>query len=223
MNNKNDIFWLHDPSVLYRTFLRFIPTKNMTTAERYNAITLFCLYFLILLLIFRKSFYIAYFPILIIVIIIVLDAIHQKAKKSENFENIIESGYIDSNNDLRFNRVTGRQTKGPDVTYSCRKPTNDNPFMNPPVSDFDTKAPVPCNSDDEDINNEVTKAFNSNLYMDIDDVFNKENSQRQFYTVPNPSIPNDQGAFANWLFRSPTTCKEDQEQCLRYEDLRYKR
>ena len=144
-------------------------------------------------------------------------------KNKENFRPIIESGYIDSDDKLTFNRVNGRQNDGTDVTYECRPPTKDNPFMNPPISDFNTNAPVACNSDDEDIKNSITKSFNSDLYRDIDDAFNKMNSQRQFYTVPNTSIPNNQGEFANWLYRCPATCKEDQEQCLRYEDLRYKR
>jgi hypothetical protein len=143
--------------------------------------------------------------------------------KKESFAPIIETGYIDSNDNLRFNRVTGRLTKGSDVSYSCRKPTIDNPFMNPPITDFNTDAPAACNSDDENIKNSITKSFNNNLYMDIDDAFDKMNSQRQFYTVPNTAIPNNQGDFANWLYRTPVTCKEDQEQCLRYEDLRFKR
>ena len=49
------------------------------------------------------------------------------------------------------------------------------------------------------------------------------NSQRQFYTMPNTTIPNAQDDFAKWLYANPKTCKEDQEFCLRYEDVRAKR
>lgn len=219
---STDIFWLNEPSVLMKNYLRFIPTKNMTNNQRYNAMTLFSIYFLVLLLVFKKPVYWIYFPIIFMVIIIVLHLMEKKTT-TEKFSPIIETGYIDSDDNLRFNRVTGRLTKGPDVTYSCRKPTIDNPFMNPPITDFNTDAPAACNSDDENIKNSITKSFNNNLYMDIDDAFDKMNSQRQFYTVPNTAIPNNQGDFANWLYRAPVTCKEDQEQCLRYEDLRFKR
>lgn len=217
-----DIFWLNDPAILTKTYLQFIPTKNMTNNQRYNAMTLFAIYFLVLLLVFKKPIYWIYFPIIFMIIIIILHLMEKKTKK-ESFTPIIETGYIDSDDNLRFSRVTGRLTKGPDVTYSCRKPTIDNPFMNPPITDFNTDAPAACNSDDENIKNSITKSFNNNLYMDIDDAFDKMNSQRQFYTVPNTAIPNNQGDFANWLYRTPVTCKEDQEQCLRYEDLRFKR
>jgi hypothetical protein len=221
-----DTFWLHNPKILIDTYLQFIPTKDMTINQKYNSITLFCIYFLILLIIFRRPLFWFYLPLITIIIIIFMFMIDNKEKNisnKENFNTITESGYIDSNGEMRFNRVTGQPTTGQDVTYTCRKPTKDNPFMNPPISDFNTTAPAACNSDDENINNSITKAFKSDLYMDVDDVFEKMNSQRQFYTVPNTSIPNQQTEFANWLYRIPQTCKEDQEQCLRYEDLRYKR
>ena len=51
MNNidKNtDIFWLNNPLILAKTYLQFIPTKNMSLNQKYNAITLFSIYFLIL-------------------------------------------------------------------------------------------------------------------------------------------------------------------------------
>jgi hypothetical protein len=41
--------------------------------------------------------------------------------------------------------------------------------------------------------------------------------------MPNTVIPNKQDEFAKWLYLQPKTCKEDQEQCLRYEDVRSKR
>ena len=44
--------------------------------------------------------------------------------------------------------------------------------------------------------------------MDIDDIYSKYNSQRQFYTMPNTSIPNKQKEFALWLYNRGPTCKE---------------
>ena len=226
IQNKNDDFWLHNPKVLLQNYLKFIPTKNMTMNEKYNSITLFCIYFLILLILFGQQLFWYYLPIITIVIIIIMYYIDEKPIQNndkEKFDTVIESGFTDSNGEIRFNRVTGNPTSGQDVTYSCRKPTKDNPFMNPPISDLNSKAPEACNSDDENIQNSIDKSFKRDLYMDIDDVFEKMNSQRQFYTIPNTSIPNQQTEFAQWLYRTPLTCKEDQEQCLRYEDLRYKR
>jgi hypothetical protein len=48
-------------------------------------------------------------------------------------------------------------------------------------------------------------------------------SQRNYFTMPWTTIPNKQDEFARWLYLSPKTCKEDQDNCLRYEDIRSKR
>ena len=82
---------------------------------------------------------------------------------------------------------------------------------------------VACNSDDDDILENSDKAFSSDLFKNINDVLSNKISERQFYTIPNTFIPNNQIEFAKWLYKAPKTCKEDQSKCLRYEDLRHKR
>ena len=59
----------------------------------------------------------------------------------------------------------------------------------------------------------IEKNFNKNLYHDIEDVFSRNHSQRQFYTVPSTGVPNDQEEFAKWLYRKEPTCKENKETC----------
>ena len=106
---------------------------------------------------------------------------------------------------------------------TCIKPTSDNPFMNPPITDFNKEnIPSACNADDDEIKDIIENKFNENLYRDIDDLFDNKNSQRVWYTIPTPSVPPDQPAFANWLYKNVGTCKTNQNMCLRYEDLRYK-
>lgn len=107
---------------------------------------------------------------------------------------------------------------------TCRRPTTDNPFMNPNIYDYNTPhVPVACNEDDENINEEIKTSFNYDLFRDLDDLYEVKNSQRQFYTIPNTSIPNQQMEFANFLYKIPNTCKEDKYNCVSYEDLRFKR
>ncbi|VBB18293.1 hypothetical protein YASMINEVIRUS_756 [Yasminevirus sp. GU-2018] len=151
----------------------------------------------------------------------------------------LEAGYYDSNGKLHtggfYDAVQSLKEfeKKRNIKYSldemrlyesakCRKPTVDNPFMNPSVADFNSEdVPVACNADDEDIKKSIDLKFNEDLYRDIEDVFDRKNSQRQFYTIAH-NIPNDQEAFAKWCYKFPTTCKTNQERCLRYEDLRTK-
>jgi hypothetical protein len=61
--------------------------------------------------------------------------------------------------------------------------------------------------------------YAQNTYVDSDDIYGRRTgSSHQFYTTPSSAIPNDQNAFAMWLYRpSPKgrgTCKEgDRDGC----------
>lgn len=143
---------------------------------------------------------------------------------------IIEAGYMDSDNNMHVGQYHAPKeihTVPLDrlIQYdnnTCKKPARDNPFMNPKTIDYNNgDQPAACNADDEIIKTEIDNKFNMDLYRDVDDLFNIKNSQRQFYTVPNTQIPNDQPGFANWCYKLPSTCKENQEQCLQYDDVRY--
>ena len=51
--------------------------------------------------------------------------------------------------------------------------------------------------------------FQTRMYGDPTDVFQHTQDQRVWAVNPITSIPNDQGSFANWLYRVPgRTCKE---------------
>ena len=53
-----------------------------------------------------------------------------------------------------------------------------------------------------DIKKKIENNFDNNLYKDIGDIYGKNSSQRQFYTMPNTQIPNDRKQFANWLYNN---------------------
>jgi hypothetical protein len=155
----------------------------------------------------------------------------------KNTKYDLEAGYIDSNGDFQYGsnyEETSRRVDDEDkIKFSldefriyeknkCRKPTKDNPFMNPSAADFnEPNVPVACNADDEDVHDDMNLKFNEDMYRDLEDVFNRKNSQRQFFTVHH-NIPNDQEGFARWCYKMPATCKTDQSRCLRYQDLKAK-
>lgn len=114
---------------------------------------------------------------------------------------------------------------------TCTKPTIANPFMNFTMADmmtFDENGnmvdrPPACDTNDPEIKQQIEEAFDNNLFKDVNDVFGKMNSQRNYFTMPWTKTINDQDAFARWLYLNPATCKENQENCLNFEDLRSKR
>ena len=50
--------------------------------------------------------------------------------------------------------------------------------------------------------------FDEDLYRDVNDIFKNGNSQRQFFSVPGNSVPNDRDTFMKWCYQTPPTCKE---------------
>jgi len=99
-----------------------------------------------------------------------------------------------------------------DLETECRVPTKENPFMNPGINEFSNdeyRQPKSCPSyNNVGVQNRVEELFNEDLYRDVKDIFGKNNSQRQFYTVPGNQVPNDQASFAQWCYGTPPTCKE---------------
>jgi hypothetical protein len=264
--NDKYTFWINDPTILYKNnkFLEFIPTKDMDRILQLNAITRFCIYFIVLALIMEKSSFWIQIPILIIFFMICLyfvfkfdkegmknevyrmrgidinslgDQDYPENKDEDQEHNIIESGYYDSDNRLMVGKyLSSHQPEKKKLKISledytefekkmCRKPSKENPFMNPLLNDITTypnPQPTACNADDEDIKNDIVDCYNEDLYRDVSDLWERQNSQRQFYTVPQ-TYPNDQKSFAEWCYKSDNICKVDQSQCLKNEDLRYKR
>ena len=92
MNNQdnnvyNNGFWLEKPMILINTYDKFIPTRNMSTIQQMNAITLFCIYALIILKIvdldnkFTTSIFIG------IIIILILIYINRYKNNNNNINN----------------------------------------------------------------------------------------------------------------------------------------
>lgn len=214
---KSDKFWYDDAYVIVQRdrLTEFFPTRDQTLEERLNALVRLALYCSIVLYYYHKNY--KYFSIVIGALLLTYFVYTNKPE-------IVTSGSI----------KTGKNVEGleNEIVQSCTVPTLDNPFMNVTMKDYlniDSKtqstvdrSPA-CDTTDENIKKSMDDFFNHNLFRDMNDVFGKMNSQRQFYTMPSTTIPNAQDEFAKWLYSNPKTCKEDQEFCLRYEDVRAKR
>lgn len=90
-------------------------------------------------------------------------------------------------------------------------PSARNPFMNVLLDEIKYN---PSRPDAAPVNMPAVKQtlndyFRVQWFSDPTDVFGKNQNQRQFVTQPSTTVPNDQGAFADWLYRIPgKTCKE---------------
>jgi hypothetical protein len=188
MNKESDQFWGEDLKVLIdrERLNELFPSKTMTRNEKLNSITRLIVYVSIALSMYNNNIKYMY------ITLIGMGAILFMVK---NGNEIIEE----------FNET-------------CQKPTKNNPFMNVLVSDYPGSSGVykekdiACSSDDN-IKKSIDTNFDDGLYKDTDNLFNKNNSQRQFYTNPSTTIPNDQDSFSKWLYKPTKSCKEDTINC----------
>ena len=58
------------------------------------------------------------------------------------------------------------------------------------------------------VKRKVEETLDSQVFKDSNDLFNRRNSQRQWYTMPNTEAMNKQTEFAKWCYMTPPTCKE---------------
>lgn len=212
MNNLNkevsDPFWYDNFEILYRKdrLIEFFPSWQHSKTEKLNSFVRLAFYISFILMTYKRNY--RYIFIVVGVLLFTAMIYNKQQEKQEKEQHNEKEEFSD---------------------LDCTKPTLDNPFMNATMKDYlnirDGKTvdrPPACNINDPLVKKQVDTMFNNNLYRDIDDVFGKMNSQRQFFTMPYTTIPNDRDSFQNWLYRSPQTCKEDNSYCLRYEDIRAK-
>lgn len=218
VQKNSDDFWYNDYTIIFRKdrLTEFFPTFDQTLEERFNAIVRLALYCSVVLFYYHKNY--TYLSIFIGTLILTYYIYTNNPENKKVFFNL--------NKSIETIEQVSQENE------ACTNPTLDNPFMNVTMKDYlnvDNKTnlivdrPKACDISNADVKKSMDEMFNNNLYKDVNDVFGKMNSQRQFYTMPNTSIPNDQEQFAKWLYLNPKTCKEEQEFCLRYEDVRGKR
>lgn len=223
---KTEDFWLNNYRVLYENhnYVLFYPRSGTTKTEQLNSIARFAIYLLVLLLLFGDFdnttwLYLPFFILFLTILLHKMENI-QLLPTNINNGNFVE---IDPHEVSQgFDETKSISNRRPYTSKPCRRPTEDNPLMNVQISDFydDPTVGPACDNDNIEISQQVRNEFNKNLYRDVNDMYEKQNSQRTYYSAPSTTIPNDQKAFAEWCYGVPETCKTNQEKCLRYEDLR---
>jgi hypothetical protein len=212
IEKNTDEFWYNKPSILWdsRRLIEFFPNPNLSLSEKLNALVRLSIYLSIILMIFFGNYLYLYIPIVTMGFTFLIYR-NYKETKNENLENSpVTEGVLEDSSQLETSLDEYKLVQG-----ECTKPTINNPFMN--INEITDKRnkPAACQYyDNENLASDVEKKFEYNLYRDVSDLYNKRNSQRQYYTMPSTTIPNEQTAFAKWLYMSPPTCKEDTIRCV---------
>lgn len=185
-NVDYDKFWSDDPRILFQRerLHEFLPYPTMSFAEKLNAVIRLTIYMALLLLLFRCSYLVLYLPIAALGMTFMMN---------------------------RYERKHTTETFSHKMHTECQQPDANNPFMNVLLSDYSdakNRRRACTIQDDVTIPEQIEKNFDINLFRDVDDVWNNENSQRQFFTMPSTTIPNDQKGLGNWLYNTGPTLKE---------------
>lgn len=192
-------FWLNNFNSLFNrnNLLNIIPYSHIDLNSKLNAIFRLSIYFSIIMFVIKKDY--KYLSIIVIVGILTI-IIYRMSPKNMETNIQVKNTLKDSN----YN----------EESEGCKIPTLKNPFMNVMPEDYGNlgrpgdlrKA---CNSYDNPLIRSMEEEyFNVGLYRDQTDIFNKNNSQREFYTMPVNSIVNDTVKFAEWCYKTPPICKE---------------
>ena len=199
------MFWLENLQELTKG--NIIPNNYMTFEEKINSVMRFVIFVGIMAtLIFNDSKYIVFVLVIMIISIIIFNYHQEIIAESEKYLNTNDIDIIDNK--------------------KCYKPSIHNPFMNPNITHIHENSDKlkNCPIDNSQVNDAMKKYFYTNIFREADDIYDKNLLERQFYTVPSTSIPNEREKLADWLYNRGTSCKENNgEQCYNnlYNEIRY--
>ena len=214
-------FWGENPNVLFQKeyILEFFPVESMSYNQKLNAVARTIILLTIVGFAFTHSIRTLIISTVTMGAIYLMHFYHEKEKikvdskrvgVKEGFEGPGKAVYTDNNIPI------------PTDVFS--EPNSSNPFSNVLVTDYafnPNKKPAPPSfnqNTNADILNRA-KQFVSEANPDQPDIADKlfkdlgeqlvfEQSLRPFYSTASTTIPNDQGAFADFCYGSMVSCKE---------------
>jgi hypothetical protein len=212
-------FWFNQPTILFNKeyIFELWPTTDMCYEQKLNAITRLIILLTILGYMLTMSMRILGVGAITILIIFVLFTM----RKQKITKEIMDEGFKMQEdqqamvqNSTYVNPVTLDSVLRSEFKEGNRK----NPFSNvllPQINEDPERkaAPPSFNVDvDEDITRNVKKAVqmmnpgikntNKQLFGDLYQDFELDQSNRQFFSTPNTRVTNDQGAFAEYLYNN---------------------
>jgi len=231
-------FWSNDPTILFNkdSVFQIWPTTTMTYEAKLNAITRLVIIMTILGYIATMSMNMILVGFTTIVVIFALYKL-RKPKVTRDTLNGCKEGF--SGIDIKNQEA---KIITPDTLQTYLKsdftPVNKkNPLGNillTEIMDNPTRKPAPPSFNTEvyeDINvstkkmvqslNPGIKNTNKQLYGDLGEQFEFDQSQWSLYSTPNTKIPNDQGAFANYLYGDMPSCRDGNAFACIQDNIRY--
>ncbi len=213
-------FWSNDPTILFNkdSIFELWPTTDMCYEQKLNAITRLIILITILGYISTMSTRILVIGFLTLAVIFVLF----KMRKQKLTKEMMKEGFfVEENNQPGVFKQKSKTIINPVTLDSVlndefKEGNKKNPFSNVLLTQINDdperkSAPPAFNVDvDEDITKNIKRSVqmmnpgikntNKQLYGDLWQQFELDNSNRVFYSTANTRVANDQGAYAQFLY-----------------------
>ena len=207
-------FWSNNPSVLFNKehILELWPTMDMCYEQKLNSITRLIIFITFLGYILTMSERILIVGALSLAVIFVLFNMRKQKITKDMFNEGFDVGTFHKKRDAYINPITLDSV----LKTEFKEGTKKNPFSNVLLTQIKDdperkSAPPAFNVDvDEDISKNVKRSVqmmnpgikntNKQLFGDLYQEFELDNSNRAFFSTANTRIENDQSAYAEFLY-----------------------
>ena len=221
-------FWSNDPTIIFNkdSMLQLWPTSNLTFESKLNAISRIVILLSLLGFLFtRKTNFLIIGAITLAIIVSLYKFRKEKIVKALTQD--VEGFQVNNPKGLPMDPVamtTNPVTLETLLRSDFHPTTKKNPFGNVLLTDImdqpNRKAAAPSFNPDvyDDINASVKKQTqmlnpgiintNKQLYGDLKDNYDFDNSMMRFYSTANTRVANDQGAYGDYLYGNMPSSKE---------------
>lgn len=193
-------FWIDDPNELIKS-ADFWPMPNMDKISKYNAISR------LIIVLTIGGFFISKSAQLLMTGAVTLGIIvfmyNLRDKKVYN-DDLIESFKNDTHvaESSESNPLSNVQL--PEIQFDPHRPAAAKSFTKKQEKEINDNTKQMVIDESFQGNNEIK----DKLFRNLGDEIDFDRSMRNFYSMPNTKIPNDQGKFAEFLYGNMPSCKE---------------
>ena len=219
-NNKVEPpFWSNNPNILLDKdyVLEFFPVEEMTYEQKMNAVSRLVIVLTIVGFLITYNYNLLIISFIIMVFIYLLYNYQKKEfQKKDYLENFKDTPAMAA--------LREKGLEMPDTSEIFDQPTENNPFANVLMTDYDynpNKKPAPPSYNEnvnQEILNQAKKLVNNanptqpniadKLFRGLGEEMEFQQSLRQFTSNPSTTIPNDQKGFAEFCYGEMISAKE---------------
>lgn len=172
-----------------KNFYQMLPTQEMSLEQKLNALLRFFLYLSIVLSLVMVNAKYLFIGIIAAIVSYIVYQFEQRDRSTA--EKFLE----DKTLDIVDNKL-------------CTRTTIDNPFMNPSIVDikYNPERPAACNI--ESVKDRVEANFKKRVFKDVNDIWGKDFSAREFYTTPQQLFLTTKKDLQNGFTENPQLAKK---------------